>query len=75
MRPAFECTQCGNSRLLLPEACAACGNTEAPHAHVEFWRVDLEKGAPKVDEALEYLNNIWITTCKLAEPKNAKDAK
>ena len=56
MRPAFECTQCGNSRLLLPEACAACGNTEAPHAHVEFWRVDLEKGAPTVDEALGYLN-------------------
>ena len=27
------------------------------------------------NEALEYLNNIWITTCKLAEPKNAKDAK
>lgn len=27
------------------------------------------------NEALEYLNNIWITTCKLAEPQNAKDAK
>jgi AcrR family transcriptional regulator len=27
------------------------------------------------NEALEYLNNIWITTCKLAEPKNAKGAK
>ena len=27
------------------------------------------------NEALEYLNNIWITTCKLAEPKSAKDAK
>ena len=27
------------------------------------------------NEALEYLNNIWITTCKLAEPKNTKDAK
>jgi hypothetical protein len=27
------------------------------------------------NEALEYLNNIWITTCKLAGPKNAKDAK
>ena len=27
------------------------------------------------NEALEYLNNIWITTCKLEEPKNAKDAK
>jgi len=27
------------------------------------------------DEALDYLNNIWISTCKLAEPKDAKGAK
>ena len=27
------------------------------------------------NEALEYLNNIWITTCKLAEPENAKGTK
>ncbi|MSQ52436.1 MAG: hypothetical protein EXR28_11155, partial [Betaproteobacteria bacterium] len=56
MRPAFECAQCGNARLLLPEACPACSSAEVPYAHVEFWRVDLEKGAPTVDEALENLN-------------------
>jgi hypothetical protein len=55
MRPAFECTQCGNSRLLLPEACPSCGSVEPPFAHVEFWRVDLEKGAPTVEEALAHL--------------------
>lgn len=27
------------------------------------------------DEALEYLNNIWITTCKLKDPQNAKEIK
>ena len=27
------------------------------------------------EEALEYLNNIWITTCKLAEPQNVKGTK
>lgn len=56
MRPAFECPQCGNARLLLPETCPACASTEAPYAHVEFWRVDLEKGAPTVEEALDHLD-------------------
>ena len=56
MRPAFECAQCGNSRPLLSEACPACASIEVPYAHVESWRVDLEKGAPTVDEAMEYLN-------------------
>ncbi len=55
IRPAFECPQCGNPRGLLPEACPSCGSIEAPYAHVEFWRVDLERGAPTVEEALEYL--------------------
>lgn len=27
------------------------------------------------DEALEYLNNIWISTCKLKDPQNAKEIK
>jgi len=27
------------------------------------------------DEALDYLNNIWITTCKLKDPQNTKEIK
>jgi hypothetical protein len=55
-RPAFECSQCGNPRGLLPEACASCGSTEPPFAHVEFWKVDLERDAPLVEEAIDHLS-------------------
>lgn len=52
---AFECPQCGNPRSLLPEACPACGSIEPPYARVEFWKVDLERDAPLVEEALDHL--------------------
>ncbi|MFM9971192.1 MAG: Smr/MutS family protein [Burkholderiales bacterium] len=55
MRPALECAQCGNPRLLLPQDCPSCGSAETPYAHVEFWRVDLEQGAPTVEQALDHL--------------------
>ena len=54
-RPAFECPQCGNPRGLLPEGCPACGSLEPPFAHVDFWKVDLERDAPLVEEALDHL--------------------
>lgn len=55
MRPAFECPQCGNPRGLLPEACPSCGGVEPPFANVEFWKVDLERDAPLVEQAIEHL--------------------
>lgn len=55
VRPAFECPQCGNPRVLLPETCPSCGSTEPPFAHVEFWKVDLERDAPLVEEAIDKL--------------------
>ena len=54
-RPAFECPQCGNPRGQLPESCPACNSTQAPFAHVEFWKVDLERDAPRVEEAIDHL--------------------
>ena len=54
-RPAFECPQCGNPRGLLPEDCPACDSLEPPFAHVDFWKVDLERDAPLVEEALDHL--------------------
>ena len=55
LHPAFECPLCGNPRALLGETCQSCGSTDTPFAHVEFWKVDLEQGAPLVEEAMEKL--------------------
>ena len=54
--PAFECSECGNPRGLLPEACPACGSEDPPFAQVDFWKIDLERDAPLVEEALDHLD-------------------
>lgn len=53
---AFECNQCGNFRALLPAACPHCESVEPPFANVEYWKVDLERQLPTVEEAIAILD-------------------
>ncbi len=51
----FECNQCGNPRNLLSTSCQHCGDTGLPHPRTDYWKVNLEYGAPKVEHALALL--------------------
>jgi len=53
---AFECLECGNPRGLLPEVCPYCGSAQPPFAHTDFATINLERGLPVVEDALQRLD-------------------
>ena len=53
---AFECLECGNPRGLLPAGCPYCGSSEPPFAHADYATINLERGLPVVEDALQRLD-------------------
>lgn len=58
MSRRYQCTHCGNPRPLLPPACPHCADEAAPVAHGDYDRVDLERDAPHVEDALQHLDQV-----------------
>ena len=53
---AFECLECGNPRGLLPAECPYCGSAQPPFAHTDYAIINLERGLPVVEDALQRLD-------------------
>lgn len=53
---SFECLECGNPRGLLPAVCPYCGSAQPPYAHSDFATINLERGLPVVEDALQRLD-------------------
>ncbi len=54
MPQAFECAECGNPRGLMGP-CQHCASEELPEAFVDTIEINIKRGLPTVEEALEQL--------------------
>lgn len=54
MSQAFECAECGNPRVLMGP-CQHCASAELPNVFVDTIELNIKRGLPKVEEALEQL--------------------
>ncbi|HQT81869.1 MAG: hypothetical protein B7Z60_01065 [Ferrovum sp. 37-45-19] len=60
MTKLFCCSQCGNFRGLFPTYCEFCGSEELPTAHTSYIKIDLERGQPTVEEAIDFFEGYLI---------------
>ena len=54
MSQAFECAECGNPRVLMGP-CQHCASAELPNVFVDTIELNIKRGLPTVEEALEQL--------------------
>ena len=54
MSQAFECAECGNLRVLMGP-CQHCASAELPNVFVDTIELNIKRGLPTVEEALEQL--------------------
>ena len=62
MSQAFECAECGNPRVLMGP-CQHCASAELPNVFVDTIELNIKRGLPTVEEALEQLTEyLWMAS-------------